>query len=605
MILQSLYQLYQRLPEVDRPGFAPLGLSWAIVLNQSGDIQSLQPLRKKSARGNKLVPTYVSAPSPGKRTSGDRAGFLADKTDYIFGFDPSASGNSQASAKLRKRFNLFRDQHLSALCSINHADFEIVCKFLKKWTPEDPANNEKLSKAANAPIKEIIGLNLAFQISGKQSFVHELEEVANFWTLEAGKEKETFVDRCLITGEQETIKLVHPSIKGIYDEPGKPSEKGIVVFQTAKRAFSSYGKDGLQGLNAPISIRAALGYVTALNWLITNRRFRIGDATTVFWTDKPDLAEELLPWMLSGTPVSENDETKRISSILAKVARGTLGADDFGNQNTEYYILGLSPNASRLSVRFWQTGDLGELITNLKLHFNHLEIVQEWDDHSKHPDSQTPNVRELLLQIVPLKDGRRDESKIPPQLSGALMCSILEGTRYPDSLAQGVMNRIRIIEKKPKGDGTLENVTYLRAAILKAWLLRNHNEWLNQQNITMTTALDKDNPSVAYQLGRLFAIYEQAQRAAHEYKLERTIRETMFSSASSTPLAIFVRLDKLNKHHLQKLKQGSKNYLNDLIDEIHQKITASGSYPASLDLKKQSLFCIGYYHQRHDIRQKK
>jgi CRISPR-associated protein Csd1 len=399
--------------------------------------------------------------------------------------------------------------------------------------------------------------------------------------------------------------LVHPSIKGIYDEPGKPSEKGIVVFKTAKRAFSSYGKDGLQGLNAPISIRAALGYVTALNWLITNRRFRIGDATTVFWTDKPDLAEELLPWMLSGTPVSENDETKRISSILAKVARGTLGADDFGNQNTEYYILGLSPNASRLSVRFWQTGDLGELITNLKLHFNHLEIVQEWDDHSKHPDSQTPNVRELLLQIVPLKDGRRDESKIPPQLSGALMCSILEGTRYPDSLAQGVMNRIRIIEKKPKGDGTLENVTYLRAAILKAWLLRNHNEWLNQQNITMTTALDKDNPSVAYQLGRLFAIYEQAQRAAHEYKLERTIRETMFSSASSTPLAIFVRLDKLNKHHLQKLKQGSKNYLNDLIDEIHQKITASGSYPASLDLKKQSLFCIGYYHQRHDIRQKK
>ncbi|OYV04503.1 MAG: hypothetical protein CFE26_16550 [Verrucomicrobiales bacterium VVV1] len=121
----------------------------------------------------------------------------------------------------------------------------------------------------------------------------------------------------------------------------------------------------------------------------------------------------------------------------------------------------------------------------------------------------------------------------------------------------------------------------------------------------MTSALDKDNTNVAYQLGRLFAAYEQAQRAAHEFKLERTIRETMFSSASANPLSVFGRLDRLNKHHLQKLNTGSNRFFSDLIDEIHQKVRAPGFYPASLDQKNQSLFCIGYYHQRHEFRTNK
>ena len=164
------------------------------------------------------------------------------------------------------------------------------------------------------------------------------------------------------------------------------------------------------------------------------------------------------------------------------------------------------------------------------------------------------------------------------------------------------MNRIRVVEKKPKGDGSLENITYLRAAILKAWLMRNHKQWLQYHKINMKPALDKDTPHVAYQLGRLFAVFEQVQRASHEFKLERTIRETMFSAASATPQSVFGRLDRLNKHHLAKLTIGSNRHFSDLIDEIHQKITAPTFYPSSLNLKEQSLFCIGYYHQRHEFR---
>jgi CRISPR-associated protein Csd1 len=604
MILQSLYQLYQRIPDIDRPGFAPLGLSWTIVLNKSGELESLYPLRREAKRGNKPIPIPISAPSPGKRTSNDKAGFLADKSDYILGFDPAANGNPKAMEKLKERYKLFRDKHLAAQQAIAHPDFDAVCAFLRSWDPADSCNSERLSRAANAAIEEIIGTNLGFEISGKIGFVHQLSEVETFWSQEASKEKKPHTGTCLVTGENHDLKLVHPAINGIHDEPGKPSQKGIVVFQTAKRAFSSYGKDGLQGINAPVSIRAALGYSSALNWLIAHRRFRIGDATTVFWTAEPTPTETLLPWMMSGHAEAENKDTKdRVAALLKRVARGTLGPDELGASNVPYFILGLSPNSSRVSIRFWLTGSLGNLIENLQLHFKQLELLREWDEtNSPKPEPLAPTAKDLILQTVPLKDGRRDESRASPLLAGALMQAIITGTRYPESMAQAVMNRIRVIEKNPRGNGTLQHVTYLRTAILKAWLIRNHGDWLNQHSITMTTALNTDNPSIAYQLGRLFAVYEQAQRAAHGGKLERTIRESMFSAASATPLAVFVRLDKLNKHHLQKLRQGSNRFFSNLIDEIHQKINGSGPLPPSLDLKGQSLFCIGYYHQRHDLK---
>lgn len=606
MILQSLYQLYTKLPDIDSPGYAPMGLSWSIVIDVNGQLQSLLPLCQKAERGSKLLPLRNSAPTVGKRSSNDKPGFLADKTDYVFGFDPAKMQNKKAATKLIERFSLFRDSHLAARSKINHSDFDAVCNFLESWDPEDPTNATKISTAASAPISDIIGSNLAFQLNEKIGFVHQLDEVKNYWLLESGKEKETYLDTCLITGKSEIIKLVHPPIKRIYDEPGKPSEKGIVVFQTAKRAFSSYGKDGLQGLNAPISIRAAQGYSSALNWLITNRRISIGDATTVFWTSEPTSSEIIFPWMLSGSSPAEDDGVnKEVMELLLKIKYGGLAQKDLGDPTVPYYILGISPNSSRLSIRFWHTSTLGDLVNNLKLHLDQLKIVRQWDDtNSNRPDPIAPFAKELLRELVPLKDGRRDDSKLPPQLAGAFMNSIITGTRYPDALAIGVMNRIRIIEKKPKGEGALDHVTYLRAAILKAWLMRNNQEWLNQQNIKMTTALEKDNPSIAYQLGRLFAVYEQAQRAAHEFKLERTIRETMFSSACATPLAVFVRLDKLNKYHIQKLKKGTKSFMDNLIDEINQKVRASAPLPSALDLKGQSLFCIGYYHQRHDLRQK-
>src|SRR5690606_22690664 len=139
-------------------------------------------------------------------------------------------------------------------------------------------------------------------------------------------------------------------------------------------------------------------------------------------------------------------------------------------------ILGLSPNASRLSVRFWHTGCLADLIAKIKLHLDQLEIVRQWDEtNSKNPEPLHPSTYQLLRQTAREADG------IPPLFGGALMRAILLGADYPSSLVTAVLNRIRVERE----------VNYFKAAILKAWLIRNHHQ-------PITIMLDETNTNPRY-----------------------------------------------------------------------------------------------------------
>lgn len=581
MILQSLNKLYHRIPDIDQPGFAPLGLSWALVIDTHGNLIGLEPLRIKGEKGNKhFYPAQISAPSPGKRTSGDKPGFLADKTDYILGCDPSVTGD-KAKAKLAKRFELFRDTHLAAQADIHHADFDAVCEFLLKWNPDDPSNFEAIATASPGTDRaEIFGSNLAFRISGKTGFVHQLPEVISYWSEQSAKVGNAHEGFCLVSGKRAPLARLHdPAIKGVIG--AQSSGASMVSFNLP--AFISFSKE--QSLNAPVSETAAFAYCTTLNWLLSqrDRRFRFGDATIVFWTDEPTPAETLLPWMMAGVPDKEDDATiQRVHESLDRIARGSFQADELGAPDTRFYILGLSPNASRLSVRFWHTGTLGELLENLKKHFQHLALVRQWDEtNSKKPEPVAPSAYLLLRQTAREADG------IPPLLSGALMRAILLGTRYPNSLVQAVMKRVRVVEKKPKGEGSLDNVTYLRAAILKAWLVRNHHQ-------TIEIMLDENNTNLGYRLGRLFAVLEKAQQDALP-GINATIRERFYASASATPRAVFGRLLRNYQHHLGKLTIGAKVVREKQAQEILDTVT---DFPAHLNLKDQAQFALGYYHQR-------
>ncbi|MGF1485275.1 MAG: type I-C CRISPR-associated protein Cas8c/Csd1 [Opitutales bacterium] len=579
MILQALTELFARLPEIDQPGFASMGVSWAVVLDQKGKLLGINSLRQPAAKGNKTYPLSVSAPTVGIRTSASRANFLVDKSDYVFGCKPGATEDD--AKKLVQRFELFRKLHLEAQPEIEHPHFDAVCAFLKAWNPTPPeAPGQLLEQARATENDDFFGANFVFQISGTTGYVHELSAVKDYWGQRCADVEEASSGLCLISGQRGPLARLHaPAIKGVTG--AQSSGASIVSFN--RPAFESYGKE--QSLNAPVGVDAAFKYCTTLNYLLAERerRLRLGDATTVYWTDQPCAAEQEIPFLTGDRdPEAIEDEKlrQRIQATLEKLAQGRLGPADLGDSKIRFFILGLAPNASRLSVRFWHTSTLGDLITNLQRHHDDLRIIRQYEEGPKirHPDPAVPSFFDLLRQSARVADD------IPPLLGGALMRAILQGTPYPAGLAVAVLRRVRIER----------NVTYLKAAILKAWLVRNHS-------IPVPIMLDESNTNLGYRLGRLFAMLENVQFLALG-DVNTSIRERSYASASGTPANIFPRLMRGYTHHISKLSKPLMIHRETTVSEILEGVK---EFPAHMNLRDQGLFALGYYHQRKQLFTKK
>jgi CRISPR-associated protein Csd1 len=564
-----------------------MGISWVIALTLDGKIAQIRDFRDKAPRGSRMVPHDLVVPTVGKRTSGDKAIFLCDKSDYVLGRNANEEASREGRDKLVKRFELFQAIHVQAMGHVQHPHFTALVRFLANWKPFDPDSKTVVEASSGKSLADLSTGNYAFMIAGEPGFIHDLPEVTAYWSSRVEKHEDSLQGICLITGIQSQIARLHPAIKGVID-PGGQAEKGIVAINKDKTAFTSYGKE--QSFNAPVSEEAAFAYCTALNHLLASerRRFRVGDATTVFWTDQPSAAEDLLPFLVDSAKSPEDEGLKqRLAVVLEKLADGKLASDDLGDSITPFYILGLSPNASRLSVRCWHTSTLGDLATNLQELHRDLAIVRQWDEtNSKNPEPKILGISNLLHQTA------RDQDGIPPLLSGALVRSILLDTNYPDALFQKVMSRLRVAEKK--SGKSLDRVSYPRAAIIKAHLNRNHK-------LHLPMSFDTTRTDPAYLLGRLFAVLEKTQQDALP-EINATIRDRFYSAASATPGAVFPRILRNYQHHLSKLEGGFRVNRERLVQDI---VDAVCDFPAHLHLRQQGQFAIGYYHQRKDLFSKK
>lgn len=111
-------------------------------------------------------------------------------------------------------------------------------------------------------------------------------------------------------------------------------------------------------------------------------------------------------------------------------------------------------------------------------------------------------------------------------------------------------------------------------------------------------ALNTEQPSVGYQLGRLFAALEKIQEEGNP-GINATIRERYYGAACSSPITVFGTLIRLKNHHLAKIEnKGRVVNLERLLTEI---VGHFDNFPSHLSLHEQGKFAIGYYHQRQEF----
>lgn len=580
MILQSLNDLYARLVkdpeyEVAPPGFSPQKISFRIVLKPDGSLFDIEDGRSPNSAG-KLMTTVMQVPGDAKPSgAGINPCFLWDNQTYLLGRQPEDKKEGFG----KDRFEAFREFHSMHEHEINDDDYAMVCRFLEKWNPDD---------LPNFPILNEVGPGFGvFQKQGSKRCVHENSTIQRWWERRHAERSKSEIEApCLISGEQAPIARLHPKIKGIAG--AQSSGASIVSFNDS--AYESFGKS--QSFNSPVGETAAFQYGVALNSLLTGpksakHRIRIGDTTAVFWTDSPEstLLENCFAEFIGGgssaiDEVQDETQRKRLERLLSAIRKGGQFKDFEDDLKTGFFMLGLAPNAARLSVRFFHRSSIGELLEKLNNHLRCLEIVKEFDlaKGARKPDPDFPALWQILRETARVSD------EVPPLLGGALTRSILEGAPYPEALFNSIIRRIHADR----------NIHYVRAATIKAALVRNH-----QQKIPFM--LDTQNTEPAYRLGRLFSALEKTQEDALG-SVNAGIRDRFYSSASATPASVFPRLLRTYQHHLAKLPAGNKVRREQLVQEILDPIQ---EFPAQLNLKKQGLFAIGYYHQRKDFFTKK
>lgn len=567
MILQELYAYYNRMREtpdsgIALPGFSPRKISFALVIDVKGKLLEVQDIRDTS--GKKPRPISLMVPEAVIKASGIAANFMWENSGYVLGLDEKGKPE-----RTQKTFETFKILQHEIGDKVDDPGMIAVLSFLDSWNPA--------KRPSNVAWEDVISSNLVFRLSNERRFVHERPAIVKAWLRSHQKVSDAAKAMCLITGKEAVISRLHAKIKGVRD--AQTSGAALVSFNLD--AFRSYGKE--QNFNAPIGEEAAFAYTTALNHLLrseSRQRLQVGDATTVFWTERASPLEDYLGNMLDprADAAVESADAKKVSDYLVAIRDGKK-PEMIEDDTMRFFILGLAPNASRVAVRFWYSDTVEAVNRHIGRHFSDISLVKQFDR-----ESEFPSLWQLLISTATL--GKSEN--INPTLAGPVMRSILEGFPYPASLLSTVLERVRADH----------DISYYRAALIKGVLKRNF------KNEEVTMALNEGATSVAYRLGRLFAVLEKAQEEAIP-GANATIKDRFFGAASSTPSVVFPQLIRLSQHHLAKLGEGAKIHKEQLIQSILDGVDATKGFPAHLRLEDQGMFALGYYHQRKSLFTKK
>lgn len=611
MILTALVHLYEELckqGKIQAEGWGIAKVSHRILLDKEGHLCGIISARKKVQKGKKesevantkIVPLHLIR--PGKTI---RANFLCDNVKYFLGLVPkerngkSDSGNEDKDNEEYKRkqqraikcFEAAKNLHHDILDNCNVIEAKAILHYFDTWNPYEAIGN--LDNLADI----LLGDNFIFNVDGKD--VLDLEDIRNVWEtyyLKKKNKEPVLMGQCLVTGKKnQRIARLHPKIKGL-----TKGEANLVSFNQS--AFCSYGGDDKKGKgkNAPVSEWAAFAYGSALNALLADRSHSqiIGDTTIVYWSEHGISACQDFMMSFLGNHAGIDDHT--LDTIVTHMRNG-LPVDLEGveiSPDEPFYILGLAPNAGRISVRLFWRNTFRELAKNLALHQERMKLAgPSWKEQN------IPLCK--ILEAMEKPKGKEQAAKpngkgqaVSPLLSGSLFRAVLQNTKYPASAFQNILLRIFAEQDKAADGGrsAVEKISHTKAAFIKAYLLKNGQEhW--EGNLQM--ALNENCNDVSYVLGRMFSLLENIQQSANP-TINTTIKERYFNSACATPAFVFPILLKLANTYLSKLDERKAVYFKKRMGALMDKIIMPEEgipFPARLTLEEQGAFILGYYQE--------
>ena len=580
MILQALVRHYEDMlnrgeEKVPRLGWGKTKVSFGLNLNENGEVEGLLPLRVAQKVGKKevMAPRTLEVPRPVKRAVDIKANFLCDNSTYLFGVDEK--GKPERS---RQCYQASKELHNSVLGRVETASAKAVLRYFETWNPDEAAANPFFAENA----KELMaGANILFFYDGRS--VLQDDDVRRAWQEYYNEIDGGVTGVCMVTGKETALATLHPVIKGV--SGAQAMGTSLVSFNAP--AFCSYEKE--QGGNAPVGEYAAFAYAAALNELLDDREHRkvIGDTTVVYWVEGGEpVYQDVGMAAMFGVSEEGGITDQELSMIFDKLRRGEKVRVEEQWLDTEkrFYVLGLAPNAARLTVRFFLTDSFGNMLRHVDEHYRRLEIVKPAYD-----TFQSIPMWKLLSETV----NKNAKDKMPScQMAADTLQAVLMGKPYPASLLNGVMIRIRAEKEVTRG----------RAAVIKAYYLRNKNKDCSKEDGVLEMELNEQCVNVPYTLGRLFAVLEHVQEEANP-GINATIKDKYFNAAASTPALVFPVLLNLAQKHLRKIGDGRKGYFDNQIKDLMELV--GKEFPRRLNLPKQGSFQLGYYCQTQKRYQKK
>jgi CRISPR-associated protein Csd1 len=428
---------------------------------------------------------------------------------------------------------------------------------------------------------------------GDLPYPFERREMQEFWAEHISEKCSSgLYGQCSICGGHKMLTQTIPKEVFVLNQ-------GCQITSFNLNAFCSYGKS--QTLNANICMECGLMAAQTLEHLLKSRKHgtvltrddaksgqpnALRNQVAVFW-----LSQDVTPILVDDrevnifdvlkSPLSDRIETEVETSLnlIQKFMEVPWSAEHLASLDASVFCLAVvSANKARLVVREWVTAPVRSSLQNLMRYVEGLHIIGPRGEEAR------------AFAINDIMETLRGSN---PNIVRGLLRTAYLGYPVPSGVLESAVRRMRVVAHQSSDNFRKAREYHIIASAAKLAMTYGEKEAETLQELD----INRDNP--AYLCGRLLAVLEEVQQRASNFKLNVTVVERYFGAASTSPITVFPGLLRLAETaHLPKLRKkgfGSQN-MKMLIQDICAQLDKQ--FPATLTLKEQGEFMLGFYHQR-------